>query len=134
MEPIQQRKPLANVASIQTEYVRSLHKKEERIRARKVRLYRRLAVYTIAAIIILGTLTSTFFNQKQALSVKEQKVVELLAELEIVTEEQEMLNRQIVKLSDDDYIAKLARKNYFLSDKNEIIFSTPDKKKKIEKK
>ncbi|MFD1926701.1 septum formation initiator family protein [Sporosarcina siberiensis] len=130
MEPKQQRKPLANVASIQTEYVRSLHKKEERIRARKVRLYRRLAAYAIAAIIILGTLTSTFINQKQALSVKEQKVVELLAELEVVTDEQEMLNRQIVKLSDDDYIAKLARKNYFLSDKNEIIFSTPDKKKK----
>ena len=130
MQQKQQRKSSATVASIQTEYVRSLQKKEERIHARKVRLYRRLTVYAIAAMIILGTLTHTFISQKQALSVKEQKKVELLAELEEVTAEQEMLKRQIVKLSDDDYIAKLARKNYFLSDKNEIIFSTPENKKK----
>ena len=115
----------ATVASIQTEYVRSLHKKEERIHARKVRLYRRLTVYAIAAVIILGALTQTFISQKQALSVKELKKVELLAELKEVTTEQEILTRQIVKLSDDDYIGKLARKDYFLSDKNEIIFFNP---------
>ena len=134
MQKKQQRKSSATVASIQTDYVRSLQKKEERIHARKIRLYRRLAVYAIAAVIILGSLTHKFYNQKQALSVKMQEKVELLAELERVTTEREMLNNQIVKLSDDNYIGKLARKNYFLSDKNEIIFSTPENKKKIEKK
>ena len=133
MQKKQQRKSSATVASIQTEYVRSLQKKEKRMHARKVRLYRRLTVYAIAAVIILCALTQTYFSQKQALVVKEQKKVELLTNLEVLTAEQEMLKRQIVKLSDDDYIGKLARKNYFLSDKNEIIFSTP-KEKNVEKK
>ncbi len=37
-----------------------------------------------------------------------------------------------MKLNDDDYIAKLARKEYFLSEKNEIIFSIPENKKKTD--
>jgi cell division protein DivIC len=32
----------------------------------------------------------------------------------------------IVKLNDDEYIAKLARKEYFLSNDNEIIFTLPE--------
>ena len=127
MEQKQQRKSSATVASIQTEYVRSLQKKETRKNARKVRLYRRLTVFAIAAAIILGGLTNMFINQKQALAAKEQQKVEMLAQLEVVQEEQEMLKRQLVKLNDDDYIAKLARKEYFLSEKNEIIFSVPRK-------
>jgi cell division protein DivIC len=134
MQQKQQRKSPATVASIQTDYVRSLQKKEDRKNARKVRLYRRLTVFAIATVIILGTLTQTFISQKQALAAKEQKKVELLTELEAVKEEQEMLKRQIVKLNDDEYIAKLARKEYFLSEKNEIIFSTPENKKKVDEK
>ena len=60
----QQRKSPATVSSIQTEYVRSHQKKEERIHARKVRLYRRLAVYAIAAVIILGALIHTNLSSK----------------------------------------------------------------------
>lgn len=134
MQQKQQRKSPATVASIQTEYVRSLQKKEVRKNARKVRLYRRLAVFAITAAIILGVLTQTFISQKQALAAKEQKKEELIAELEAVKDEQEMLKRQIVKLNDDEYIAKLARKEYFLSEKNEIIFSTPKNKKKVDEK
>ena len=49
----------------------------------------------------------------------------MLAELQEVKEQQEMLNLQIAKLEDDEYIAKLARKEYFLSDEGEIIFTIP---------
>jgi cell division protein DivIC len=44
--------------------------------------------------------------------------------------EETLLKEEIVKLNDDDYIAKLARKEYFLSDENEIIFTLPEKKSK----
>ena len=60
--------------------------------------------------------------------------MEMLAQLEDVKDEQEILKRQLVKLDDDDYIAKLARKEYFLSENNEIIFSIPENKKKTDKK
>ena len=40
--------------------------------------------------------------------------------------EEEQLKEEIVKLNDDEYIAKLARKEYFLSDDGEIIFNLPE--------
>ncbi len=44
-----------------------------------------------------------------------------------------MLKSQIIKLNDDEYIAKLARKEYFLSEDNEIIFAIPENDKKDDK-
>ncbi len=134
MEQRQPRKSSERVASIETEYVRSLQKKKDRKDARKVRLYRRLAVFAIAAALIIVGMTNMFINQKKALAAKELQKVEMLAQLEQVHEEQEMLKEQLVKLNDDDYIAKLARKEYFLSEKNEIIFAIPENKKKTDKK
>jgi len=40
--------------------------------------------------------------------------------------QQNSLKQEISNLNDDDYIAKLARKEYFLSNKDEIIFNIPD--------
>ena len=37
-----------------------------------------------------------------------------------------MLKLQISKLNDDEYIGKLLRKEYFLSEEGEIIFTLPD--------
>lgn len=134
MEQKQQRKSPATVATIQTEYVRSQQKKANRKNARKVKLYRRLTVFAVIVAITFGGLTQMLIKQKQVLAAKEQQQVEMLSELEVVQEEQEMLKRQLAKLDDDDYIAKLARKEYFLSENNEIIFSVPENKKKIDKK
>ena len=134
MQQKQPKKSSERIASIQTEYVRSLKKKEDRKNARKVRLYRRLVVFAIISAIILGGLTNMFFTQKKALAEKELQKEEMLTQLEEVNEEQDMLKRQLVKLNDDDYIAKLARKEYFLSEKNEIIFAIPENEKKKEKK
>ena len=53
---------------------------------------------------------------------KEQLEKELVA----LKKEEVLLKEEIVKLNDDDYIAKLARKEYFLSDDNEIIFTLPE--------
>ncbi|MFK4996598.1 septum formation initiator family protein [Bacillus sp. N9] len=54
---------------------------------------------------------------------------ESLAKLE---KKQLTLENEIVKLNDDDYIAKLARSEYFLSEKGEIIFNIPDPKEEEE--
>ncbi len=128
------RKSSATIASIETEYVRSLQKKASRKHARKIRLYRRLTVFAIVAAIILVGMTQMYMKQKQVLEAKELEKMEMIAQLEEVQQEQEALNRQLIKLDDDDYIAKLARKDYFLSENNEIIFSIPENKKKTDKK
>ena len=50
-------------------------------------------------------------------------------ELVSLKKDEVLLKEEIVKLNDDEYIAKLARKDYFLSDKDEIIFTLPETKK-----
>jgi cell division protein DivIC len=128
------RKSSKTVASIETEYIRSLRKKEIWRNKQKKRLRRKLFVYAVIAFVVLGGLTNMYIQQQQTLKEKEQQKVETLAKLDEVKNEQELLKKQLVKLDDEDYIAKLARKEYFLSDKNEIIFSVPENKKKNDKK
>lgn len=123
-----------NVASIKNEYVRSLQEKKDRRRAQKTGLHRRLTVFAIIAVVILSVLTHTFINQKNILAAKEEEKQVLLTELADKEEEHVLLTGQLAKLNDDEYIAKLARQEYFLSDKNEIIFSLPKKDENVKKK
>lgn len=131
---MEQRKSSTTVASIETEYVRSLQKKEVWRNKQRKRLKKKLVLYAIIALLVFGGLTNVLIQQKQTLQAKEQEKVKVLAELEEVNNEQLLLKKQLVKLDDEDYIAKLARKEYFLSDKNEIIFSVPNKNKKKQEK
>lgn len=123
-----------NVSSINQDYVRSVERQEERQKAHKVRLYRRLLVFGFLAVVVFGWIGITMYSQSNVLASKEMEKQEALKALEEVNEEQEMLRTQILKLNDDEYIAKLARKEYFLSEEGEIIFSIPEKEKNNEKK
>ena len=69
-------------------------------------------------------------NQNARLAEKEEEKRQVQEQLATVKEQQEMLKLQITKLEDDDYIAKLARKEYFLSEDGEIIFTIPKGNKK----
>ena len=123
-----------NVSSINQEYVRSVERQEERQKAHKVRLYRRLLVFGVLAVVVFGWIAVTMYSQSTVLASKEKEKQEALHALEEVNEEQEMLRTQILKLNDDEYIAKLARKEYFLSEEGEIIFSIPENEKNNTKK
>lgn len=103
-----------------------LSREEKNISKRKkVLLRRRMAVYFVIAVIVLGGLISTNTAYKERLAAKESYKNEVTKQLEDVTETQEILKLQITKLEDDEYIAKLARKEYFLSEQGEIIFTIP---------
>ena len=123
----QHKEEYRNVASINKDYVRSVERQEKRQKAHKVRLFRRLGFFALLVVVVMSWLTMTMFSQKNALAAKEQQKLEAKQELVDILEEQDMLKSQIVKLNDDEYIAKLARKEYFLSDEGEIIFSIPEK-------
>jgi cell division protein DivIC len=129
----QQNEEYRNVASINKDYVRSVERQEKRQKAHKVRLFRRLGFFALLVVVVMSWLTMTMFSQKSALAAKEQQKLEAKQELAEIQEEQEMLKSQILKLNDDDYIAKLARKEYFLSEEGEIIFSIPEKEENDKK-
>ncbi|WP_342560095.1 septum formation initiator family protein [Psychrobacillus sp. FSL W7-1457] len=118
------------VASINTDYLRSVQRRESRIKSKKVRLFRRLAAFFIVSIAVTGFLIMTLVNSHQTLAEKKEQQVQVEEELAKVQEDQEMLKIQISKLNDDDYIGKLLRKEFFLSEDGEIIFSLPEENDK----
>ncbi|MER2072142.1 MAG: septum formation initiator family protein, partial [Psychrobacillus sp.] len=118
------------VASINTDYLRSVQRRESRIKSKKVRLFRRLAAFFIVSIAVTGFLIMTLVNSHQTLAEKKEQQVQVEEELAKVQEDQEMLKIQISKLNDDDYIGKLLRKEFFLSEEGEIIFSLPEENDK----
>ncbi|PIC63684.1 hypothetical protein CSV79_10640 [Sporosarcina sp. P13] len=128
-----QKQSSEKVTAIDNDYVRSMQKKEYMKKAQKKRLRNRLAVFAVIICIVAGSLFNMNSRQKELLAMKEQEKARAMATLKDLKAEQEQLNMQLTKLDDDEYIAKLARKEYFLSESNEIIFSIPDKKKESEK-
>ncbi len=123
-----------NVRTLENDYVRSSEHKANYSKQKKIRFRRRMFVFSIVASVILIFLIKTNINQNEKLAQKEQQKEEVLAQLEEVKEKQELLNLQIAKLEDDEYIAKLARKEFFLSEDGEIIFTIPDDDKSKENK
>ncbi|WJY26718.1 MULTISPECIES: FtsB family cell division protein [Sporosarcina] len=124
----------SSVASIETEYVRSMQRKEDWRRKQKKRLKVKLLVFAMIAIVTFGGIAVYNHQQKELLAAKQLEKQELIEQLAVKTGEQEQLKKQLLKLDDEEYIAKLARKEYFVSNEGEIIFSLPEGKKKLDKK
>lgn len=122
MGAIQKRK----IARIETKYVKEHEKNQANLSLQKKFLRRRLIAFMFIAIPVVYILISTVVTQARTIEQMEAKQKELTEQLEELKKKETELKEEIVKLNDDEYIAKLARKEYFLSDKNEIIFSLPN--------
>ncbi|MGM0846996.1 MAG: FtsB family cell division protein [Bacillota bacterium] len=121
-----------NIRSMENAYVRQQEHKKKVNHHRKKRLFRRLALLLILALTISGFLVSTLISRASVLDEKEAQKVKLEAKLEKLERQQAILEEEIIKLNDDEYIAKLARRDYFLSDDGEIIFNIPEPESKKE--
>ena len=118
------------VKTLNNDYVRSNEQLQQQVRIkhkRKIFLRRRLAVYFVVAAIVFFALGDYLLHQKSRLAEKEAELLATQQTLQDAKDQQEMLELQISKLEDDEYIAKLARKEYFLSEEGEIIFTIPEK-------
>lgn len=119
-----------NYTKLDNDYVRNTDKAINRkIQARK-RKMRRITFFAIVPVVIIAFLLNVLWNQSETLAVKEEKKVEAKERLSELKDERESLNLKIKQLEDDEYIAKLLRKEYFLSEEGEIIFIIPDEKDK----
>ena len=96
------------------------------MKKKKLGLTRRLVIFGIFAIITTGIVLTTLFSQHSALKAKEEHKSELKVKLSDLQKDEARLKEEIIKLNDDEYIAKFARKEYFLSDDGEIIFNLPE--------
>jgi cell division protein DivIC len=117
-----------NVSKIHTTYVQQQEYAEIASARKRKLLKRRLAMFFVFASILSYLMVSSYISQTtklDAIKVQKKLIDKQLTEVNI---EQDILNEDIIKLNDDDYIAKLARKEYFFSEKNEVIFSIPEEK------
>lgn len=115
-----------NVTQIQTPYVTKYEQSEQNNNKKRKGLVRRLIAFAIFATIISYGLISTLLAQSATIREKEAERQQLDEQLAKLKEEQVYLEEEIVKLNDDEYIAKIARRDYFLSKNGEIIFKIAD--------
>lgn len=88
----------------------------------KIRLFLFFAIFGS----IIGSLSYSFFsNIKLIMDINDEK--QLLSERIVeLAEEEEVLNSDIKKLEDPDYVARYAREKYLYSKDGEIIIRLPD--------
>jgi cell division protein DivIC len=119
-----------NVSKIETTYVKQQEYAEIASARKRKLLARRLAIFVVFASVLSYLMISSTLSQTTKLNAKIAQKKELNHQLTELKMQQDILNENIIKLNDDDYIAKLARKEYFFSEKGEIIFNIPEDEKK----
>ncbi|MFK2826953.1 septum formation initiator family protein [Bacillus sp. B190/17] len=114
------------VTALKNAFVFSQARKELFMARHKQKLYRRLSAFCIVALLVSIGLMSTVFSKTAQL--EKQKLAKEEAESALVElkQQQKQYEEELERLDDDEYIAELARKNYFLSDEGEIIFNIPE--------
>ncbi|MEH7180042.1 FtsB family cell division protein [Neobacillus vireti] len=115
-----------NIAKIETTYVHQQEIAEIASARKRKLLYRRLSLFIVFAAVMSYLMISSFISQSSALEEKVAQKEQLEQQLSELKKQQEILNEDIVKLNDDEYLAKLARKEYFFSENGEIIFNIPE--------
>ncbi|WP_042453845.1 FtsB family cell division protein [Neobacillus dielmonensis] len=117
------------VSKMETAYAKQQEYAEIASARKRKLLMRRLSLFFVFASVLSYLMISSYLSQSAKLEAKVAQKAKLDHELSNLKKQQAILKENIVKLNDDDYIAKLARKEYFFSDQNEIIFNIPDEKK-----
>ena len=121
------------VTSMQNSYVKQHEIKTQAASKRRKLLIRRLSLFTLIVAASTWFLLSSLMSQASKLDEKKAEKAKVEEQLAQLKRKESMLKDEIVKLNDDDYIAKLARSEYFLSDKGEIIFNIPESKEDDDK-
>ncbi|MBQ4869793.1 septum formation initiator family protein [Priestia megaterium] len=110
-------------AKLNTDYSHKQEQIKQNTDRKRIGLIRRLTVFGVLALIIGGLMVSALITQTSAIENKKAEKVKLEQQLTKLQSKQKQLKGEIVKLNDDDYIKKIARRDYFLSEDGEIIFN-----------
>jgi cell division protein DivIC len=122
-------RPERNIAPLDNAFTKQQQIKEKVTARKRKLLFRRLTLLVIIAGAITYLLVSTLISKNSELAAQKANKVKLENNVAELKTEKSMLKDQITKLNDDNYIAKLARTEYFLSKKGEIIFNIPKSNK-----
>lgn len=99
---------------------------------RKVRRRRMIAMSALAFVLTF-VFISIGINQKVENRHLQDEIRETEIALEETNEKHAALKQEIAQLNDDNYIRRIARGDFFMSDSGELIFSLPESKKEKDK-
>lgn len=118
MDPVHHPK----VTRINSAYIEQQQMVQEK-KQRKLRiLFRRLTAIGICAMLLGIATFTTLQSQSSKMDQLAKEKMELEAKMAELVKEEERLRADIKKLNNDEYIAKIARSEYFLSEEGEVIF------------
>ncbi|MFS0865401.1 FtsB family cell division protein [Fredinandcohnia sp. 179-A 10B2 NHS] len=115
-----------NVTQLQSTYIEKYQQEEQMLSVKRRGLIRRLIAFSIIAALISYVVISTMVSQHKAMNEKQEQKEKLQEQLTTLKDEQVILEEEIVKLNNDEYIEKIIRRDYFLSKEGEIIFKVGD--------
>ncbi|MDN6162387.1 MAG: septum formation initiator family protein [Atopostipes sp.] len=93
---------------------------------RKRKIRRRSIAITVSGFFIIMLASIPIIKNIRLADKFDEEAVELTEQLESVRSEKKSLNYKVSLLEDDEYVAKLARKELNLSKANEILINLPE--------
>ncbi|WP_414054684.1 FtsB family cell division protein [Macrococcus equi] len=118
------------VRTINTEYTRE-QQKQHRVKIKSNRIVRkRMMVFGGILLAILLFLTMLLLFQMHTNKELQQEQAKQTAELEKLKDKEIALKERLKQLNSKEYIEKIARSEYFLSNDGEVIFKIPEEDKK----
>jgi cell division protein DivIC len=116
------------ITRLDSDYMQQYDAHIERKRRKKQRLIRRLVLFSVIAVLAIGSMTVYHVKQRTLQAEKNAEYEELQEKLTgLKTKEQDYLE-EIKLLNDEEYVLEIARTNYFFSKKGELIFKIPEEK------
>ncbi|MDF2909208.1 MAG: DivIC [Sporolactobacillus laevolacticus] len=117
------------VTRLQTSYLQSQEMNEKRRRKRRKGLVRRLVAFFVVFALACTFMISSLLSQSHHLSQALETKAGLEKQLVDSKQQASALKKRIQLLHNKKYIGEIARRDYLLSNKGEIIFSKPDHNK-----
>ncbi|WP_051258469.1 FtsB family cell division protein [Atopococcus tabaci] len=123
---------LATITRLNNAYTQEKTLQAHRERKRKRVIRKRTTLITAVGVFLLGVSGVKMAGSQHKLTELEAQTEAAQQELESVQTYQDDLNYYIGMLEDEDYVAKLARGQYFLTKEDEIVFNLPEDAKSDE--
>ena len=114
------------VTRLDSKYVQQYDAYIVRQKRKKQRLIRRLVLFAIVTALVIGGMAAYHMNQRILHAEKTEQYEQLEQELADLKKEESRLQEEIELLNDENYVLDIARTNYFLTKKGELIFKLPD--------
>src|SRR5690625_5023287 len=114
------------VTRLNSNYMQQYDVYIERQRRKKQRLYRRLVLFSLIAVLAIGSMATYHFKQRMLQADKREQYEQLEDKFATLKQEEKNFKEEIELLNNDEYILEIARTNYFFSKEGELIFKIGD--------